>query len=367
MALPRRSRPRWRRRSARWPASASRPGSSSKAGRERSAWRSCCSIVTPPATTVELDRGLLVLPEPRPGDLSSTSRATPIALDDGRRLPVRASSTRWRKTAGGPPPGRSRSKFERLEPDEDRHLGAERHAFERTRRPDHGAARAADPSMHVYHYAPYEPTALGRPHGRLRDPRGGGRPTAARAVSWSTCSASSGRASGPGSRATRSSGWSVCTDSTARSTSSDAGSRASWPSRRGSRSVSAGAGRRGDLERIERYNRDDVVSNWRLRDWLEGRRDELAAMTGRAVPRPACTTAPLPAEVTENEARVLALVERLAGPADGAGQTRLYRYSQPNRPDVAAGPAPELAPPRGQVDVVGVPSADGSHAGGARR
>ena len=29
------------------------------------------------------------------------------------------------------------------------------------------------------------------------------------------------------------------------------------------------------LERIERYNRDDVVSTWQLRDWLEGQRAEL--------------------------------------------------------------------------------------------
>ncbi len=69
------------------------------------------------------------------------------------------------------------------------------------------------------------------------------------------------------------------------------------------------------LERIERYNRDDVVSNLQLRDWLEGRRDELAAMTGRVIPRPVVRDAPLPAEVTENEARVQALVDRLAGPA----------------------------------------------------
>ena len=38
-------------------------------------------------------------------------------------------------------------------------------------------------------------------------------------------------------------------------------------------------------------------------------------MTGRVIPRPVVRDAPLPAEVTENEARVLALVERLAGPA----------------------------------------------------
>ena len=41
------------------------------------------------------------------------------------------------------------------------------------------------------------------------------------------------------------------------------------------------------LERIERYNRDDVVSTRRLRDWLEARRVDLATATGLDVPRPA--------------------------------------------------------------------------------
>ena len=36
------------------------------------------------------------------------------------------------------------------------------------------------------------------------------------------------------------------------------------------------------LRSIERYNRDDCVSNWRLRDWLEERRVELAGEARRA-------------------------------------------------------------------------------------
>jgi uncharacterized protein len=40
------------------------------------------------------------------------------------------------------------------------------------------------------------------------------------------------------------------------------------------------------LERIEGYNHDDVISNQRLRDWLEARRPELEAITGLPVPRP---------------------------------------------------------------------------------
>ena len=35
------------------------------------------------------------------------------------------------------------------------------------------------------------------------------------------------------------------------------------------------------LVRIERYNRDDVVSTWQLRDWLEGQRAELERELGR--------------------------------------------------------------------------------------
>ena len=40
------------------------------------------------------------------------------------------------------------------------------------------------------------------------------------------------------------------------------------------------------LERIERYNRDDVASTARLRDWLESLRAEAAEATGHPVPRP---------------------------------------------------------------------------------
>ena len=37
---------------------------------------------------------------------------------------------------------------------------------------------------------------------------------------------------------------------------------------------------------IAGYNRDDVVSNWRLRDWLEERRLDLEAREGRALAAP---------------------------------------------------------------------------------
>jgi hypothetical protein len=46
------------------------------------------------------------------------------------------------------------------------------------------------------------------------------------------------------------------------------------------------------LDAIEAYNRDDVLSTWRLRDWLEGHRQQLLDQ-GEAVPRPVRTQEPV--------------------------------------------------------------------------
>ncbi len=89
--------------------------------------------------------------------------------------------------------------------------------------------------------------------------------------------------------------------------------RPSWPSRPGWRS----AGRRGQddgtLARIERYNRDDVVSTWRLRDWLEEQRTLLQREVGRAVPRPQ----PRSGEASEQLSERLAQVRETAAQLDG--------------------------------------------------
>jgi uncharacterized protein len=79
----------------------------------------------------------------------------------------------------------------------------------------------------------------------------------------------------------------------------------------------------GHLERIERYNRDDVVSNRRLRDWLEERRTELEGLIGQPVPRPGARDAALPEQVTEAQERVEALAARLSDgvPDDPADRT----------------------------------------------
>ena len=74
----------------------------------------------------------------------------------------------------------------------------------------------------------------------------------------------------------------------------------------------------GILERIERYNRDDVVSNARLRDWLEERRSDLAQLSGQPVPRPAEREAEAPDALTAAAAEVQAVADRLTAgvPAD---------------------------------------------------
>ena len=65
------------------------------------------------------------------------------------------------------------------------------------------------------------------------------------------------------------------------------------------------------LDLIREYNRDDCVSNWNLRDWLEQQRAALYA-AGNPVPRPGPRDAAAPEAVTENQLRVEALAERLA-------------------------------------------------------
>ena len=58
------------------------------------------------------------------------------------------------------------------------------------------------------------------------------------------------------------------------------------------------------LVRIERYNRDDVVSTWQLRDWLEGQRAELEREVGALLPRPVVKGGEPSEELSERLAEV---------------------------------------------------------------
>jgi predicted RecB family nuclease len=62
---------------------------------------------------------------------------------------------------------------------------------------------------------------------------------------------------------------------------------------------------------IESYNRDDCLSAWKLRDWLEDRRRQLEGKTGAALPRPILKQEVEAEEITPQLQQVRAVMERL--------------------------------------------------------
>ena len=253
-----------------------------------------------PGASVDPERGLAILPEPSPNDLFFDIEGDPYALEDGLDYlfgVLEANGTfhaLWSRDASG-----------------DFTLAAEQRAFERLM--DFFTERlAADPTLHIYHYAAYEPTSLKRLMGRYATRedevdgllRGGVLVDLLRAVRQSL------RASVESYSIKK---MEPFYDFVREIDLRDAGSSIvafeQW--------LELGEGERPEathLERIEGYNRDDVVSNQRLRDWLERLRHELRDLTGQPVPRPSPRVEGLPADTTEAQARVQALAERLTGP-----------------------------------------------------
>jgi uncharacterized protein len=260
---------------------------------------------------IELDRGLASLPAPSPGDLFFDIEGDPYAFDDGLDYLFGVLETD--------------DTFHAIWSRDDTNefsLDGERRAFERL--VDSLIERLErDPAMHVYHYAPYEPTALKRLMGRYgtreaevdRLLREGVMVDLLRIVRQSL------RASVESYSIKKMEAfYGFEREIDLRDAGSSIVAFEQW--------LELGEGDRpaaNHLDRIERYNRDDVVSNLRLRDWLETLRAEFETMTGREVPRPVARTAELPAEVTETQARTEALVQRLAGadvvPTDPAART----------------------------------------------
>jgi uncharacterized protein len=75
-------------------------------------------------------------------------------------------------------------------------------------------------------------------------------------------------------------------------------------------------------EQIRLYNRDDCISTQKLRDWLEARRAEAEKQFEVTLPRPSAVLDAPPEEFTERQARVKALEQRLTAsiPDDPAQQ-----------------------------------------------
>jgi predicted RecB family nuclease len=78
-----------------------------------------------------------------------------------------------------------------------------------------------------------------------------------------------------------------------------------------------------DRAAIEGYNRDDCLSTWALRDWLESERAGLIAQ-GKVIDRPVPKSGEADEELSEWQRRVWALIDRLTGdvPADKTQRSR---------------------------------------------
>jgi predicted RecB family nuclease len=260
---------------------------------------------------IDPERGLATLPEPDPGDLFFDIEGDPYAFDDGIDYLFGVLDAGGKFTA-----------FWSFDPErpEEIDLAGEKAAFEALI--DFVAERRRRyPGMHVYHYAPYEPTALKRLMGRHAT-----REAEVDELLRGAILVDLYRAVRQGLRASVES-YSIkklepMYGFTREIDLRDAGSSIvafeEW--------LELGEGDRPTsdiLDRIERYNRDDVVSNARLRDWLETVRLELAERTGQPVPRPAERAPEAPDTLTQAAAEVQAVADRLTAgvPVDPDART----------------------------------------------
>jgi predicted RecB family nuclease len=173
----------------------------------------------------------------------------------------------------------------------------------------------ADPGMHVYHFAPYEPSAFKRLMGRYatREDEMDALLRAGRFVDLFRVFRQGVRA---GVERYSLKDLEPCF-----------GYQRELDLREASRSLRAieaalelGDGDALDAtarELVEAYNRDDCVATWRLRDWLEARRSELVDQ-GVEIARPPERVGEPPEELSERLQRIRALAERLLDsiPAD---------------------------------------------------
>ncbi len=255
---------------------------------------------TPPAfellEPVGQDHGLESLPEPNPGDLYFDIEGDPYVGDGGLEYLLGVGriddagefqfKTFWAHT-----------------PAEEQLALEEFIAFVRE-------CRAIHPELHIYHYAPYEPSALGKlssRHGVCED---------------EVDELLRGRVLVDLYR--------VVTQAVAVGTPSYSIKKLEplYMDRREAAIVDAGSSiveyerylQTADpqiLEGIEEYNNEDVESTWRLRDWLEARRSEAEAQFHRPLAR-ASGPSPAPSEeLTARSAATVALAKRLAVGIDG--------------------------------------------------
>lgn len=267
--------------------------------------------------TLEPNRGLLSLPEPRPGDLFFDIEGDPYAFDDGIEYLFGVLEPNVPDAEGNA----TFHAFWAREADGRVTLEAEKRVFEQL--VDFFMDRfERDPAIHIYHYAPYEPTALGRLMGRH-----GTRETEVDQLLRGNVLVDLYRAVRQGIRASVESYsikkleplYGFAREIAMKDAGSSIAAFEAWLQVGGESGHDDEA-----LHEIERYNHDDVVSTLQLRDWLEARRPELAAQIGEAVPRPEPATGEPTEELGEALAHVQAIADRLTDgvPADEAERTR---------------------------------------------
>lgn len=250
--------------------------------------------------------GLYRLPEPSPGDIFLDLEADPFVGEEGLEFLFGYVTT--------DPDGKrnyvAEWAFSRAE---------ERRAFERF--VDFVMARWAQyPSLHIYHYAPYEPSALKRLMGRYatREDEIDRMLRGSLFVDLYIIARQSIRASVER--------YSIKNLETFYDFNRSVplievrSALAKLQARLELNDAANISDESRDL--VLRYNRDDCLSAQKLRDWLETIRGEMVA-NGAAIPRPTAGNPEPPAELDERQRQVAALVERLTAdvPTDVEGRT----------------------------------------------
>jgi uncharacterized protein len=248
---------------------------------------------------VEDGNGLAALPSPSSADIFLDLESNPYVLDQGLEYLIGILTL---PNSGDEPNYEALWSFTRSE---------EKKAFEtfiakvmeRWRR---------NPEMHIYHYAPYEPTAIKRlvgRHGTCVDEvdellRAGIFVDLYRAVRQGI------RASVESYSIKRLEPFYGFTRSVPLRDANFA-----LQSYEAAMALENDLGEISDLlKTIEGYNRDDCVSALRLRDWLEDRRKELEAKVGRELPRPTAKSGEPGEKLTTRLQEVRQVMARLLAP-----------------------------------------------------
>ena len=262
---------------------------------------------------VEDDNGLAALPAPSSADIFLDLESNPYVLDQGLEYLIGIVTPP--ANSGGEPVYETHWSFTRSE---------EKKAFETFIAKVIGRWRR-NPEMHIYHYAPYEPTAIKRlagRHGTCIDEvdellRAGVFIDLYRAVRQgirASVESYSIKRLEPLYGFTRSvplpdANFALQAYEAAMALGHDLGEISDL------------------LKTIEGYNRDDCLSALRLRDWLEDRRKELETRCGRKLLRPILQSGEPPEKLSARLAEIRAIMARLLAPlpADETGWSEEHR------------------------------------------